>query len=181
MIAKDAYQILGLPENASPRRIKERYRYLVKCYHPDRWPDPAGRIKAAETFRQISDAYQTLLPVVRQAGLSLQTRRLNALYDQGQTLYKQKKWTQALVVFTEIVAIDPAYKDTLTLLREARRRHQKLLALYTEAEQYLQQRQWTAAKERFEQIAQQDPHYRETSQKLKQAKRELLKQGFLER
>ena len=86
MIAKDAYQILGLPENASPRRIKEQYRCLVKRYHPDRWPDPAGRAKAAETFRQISDAYQTLLPVVRQASLSLPERQLAALYEQGQAL-----------------------------------------------------------------------------------------------
>ena len=181
MIAKDAYQILGLPENASPRRIKERYRNLVKCYHPDRWPDPAGRAKAVETFRQISAAYQTLLPVVRQASLSPQERQLNALYEQGQTLYRQKKWTQALAVFTQIIAINPAFKDTLTLLREARRKHQHLLALYNEAEQYLQQRQWSAAKDRFEQVAQSDPNYRETSQKLKRAKRELLRQGFLER
>ena len=181
MIAKDAYQILGLPENASPRRIKEQYRCLVKRYHPDRWPDPAGRAKAAETFRQISDAYQTLLPVVRQASLSLPERQLAALYEQGQALYQQKKWTQALAVFTQIIAINPAYKDTLTLLREARRKHHKLLTLYNEAEQYLLQRQWSAAKERLEQVAQYDPHYRETSQNLKRAKRELLRQGFLER
>ncbi|MCB0190978.1 MAG: J domain-containing protein [Anaerolineae bacterium] len=180
MTTKEAYQILGLPENASPRRIRERYRILAKCYHPDRFIDPAERIEAAETFKQISQAYKTLLPVVRQTRLSPQERRLKALYEQGCHLYDQKKWSQALAVFTEILTIDPAYQDTLTLLREARRKQKTLLALYAEAEQYLQQRKWSEAKTRFEQVARHDPHYRDTSQKLKRARRELLKQSFLE-
>ncbi|MCB0209571.1 MAG: DnaJ domain-containing protein [Anaerolineae bacterium] len=180
MTAKEAYQILELPENASPRRIREQYRALAKCYHPDRFVDPAERAKAAETFKKISQAYKDLLPVARQTRLSPQERRLNALYEQGRQLYDQKKWAQALALFTEILTIDPTYQDTLTLLREARRKQKALLALYTEAEQYLQQRKWSEAKTRFEQVAQHDPHYRDTSQKLKRARRELLKQGFLE-
>lgn len=181
MTPKEAYQILGLPENTSPRRIKDRYRYLAKCYHPDRLINQAERVRAAERFKQISKAYKTLLPIARQTGLSPQDRHLNALYEQGQKLCEQKKWSQALAIFTEILTLNLSYKDTLTLLREARRKHKKLLALYAEAEHYLQQRNWAEAKERFERVAQHDPTYRDTSQKLKRARRELLQQGFLER
>jgi len=57
-MAKDYYQILGVPRNASEEKIKKAYRKLAMQYHPDRNP---GREKwANEKFKEINEAYAAL-------------------------------------------------------------------------------------------------------------------------
>jgi len=57
-MAKDYYQILGIPRNASDKEIKKAYRKLAMQYHPDRNP---GKGKwANEKFKEINAAYATL-------------------------------------------------------------------------------------------------------------------------
>src|SRR6185312_15764261 len=54
---KDFYAVLGVPASATQDEIKKKYRKLAAKHHPDKNPnDP----KAAETFKGISEAYQTL-------------------------------------------------------------------------------------------------------------------------
>lgn len=50
---KSLYQILGVPENASPAAIKKAYRDLAKQHHPDKGGDD-------EAFREIAAAYLVL-------------------------------------------------------------------------------------------------------------------------
>jgi len=54
--SKDFYAVLGVGENASAKDIKKAYRRLAMKYHPDR-NDEAG---AAEKFKDVNEAYQTL-------------------------------------------------------------------------------------------------------------------------
>ncbi|RLC94003.1 MAG: hypothetical protein DRI39_00815 [Chloroflexi bacterium] len=57
-MAKDYYQILGVPRNASDADLKKAYRKLAMQYHPDRNP---GREKwANEKFKEINEAYGVL-------------------------------------------------------------------------------------------------------------------------
>ncbi len=57
-MAKDYYQILGVPPNASDEEIKKAYRRLAMQYHPDRNP---GREKwANDKFKEINEAYAVL-------------------------------------------------------------------------------------------------------------------------
>lgn len=57
-MAKDYYQILGVPRNASDDEIKKAYRRLAMQYHPDRNP---GREKwANDKFKEINEAYAVL-------------------------------------------------------------------------------------------------------------------------
>ncbi|MBN2186173.1 MAG: J domain-containing protein [Dehalococcoidia bacterium] len=57
-MAKDYYQTLGVPRNASGEKIKKAYRKLAMQYHPDRNP---GKEKwANEKFKEINEAYGAL-------------------------------------------------------------------------------------------------------------------------
>jgi len=57
-MAKDYYQILGVPRNATEEQIKKSYRKLAMQYHPDRNP---GKEKwANEKFKEINEAFGVL-------------------------------------------------------------------------------------------------------------------------
>ena len=53
---KDYYALLGVAPDATPAQIKKAYRTLAKQYHPDVNNSP----DAAEKFREITEAYDTL-------------------------------------------------------------------------------------------------------------------------
>src|SRR3954469_15556592 len=54
---KDYYTVLGVPASATQEEIKKQYRKLASKHHPDKnQNDP----KAAERFKEISEAYQVL-------------------------------------------------------------------------------------------------------------------------
>ena len=56
----DFYAVLGVPRDASEAEVKKAYRKLALKYHPDK--NQAGdRDAAAEKFKQISEAAETLL------------------------------------------------------------------------------------------------------------------------
>jgi len=56
-VAKDFYQVLGVPDTATPPEIKKAYRKLAKQYHPDANPNNP---QAAERFKEISEAHTVL-------------------------------------------------------------------------------------------------------------------------
>jgi len=54
---RDYYAVMGVPASATADEIKKQYRKLAAKHHPDKNPnDP----KAAERFKEISEAYQVL-------------------------------------------------------------------------------------------------------------------------
>src|SRR3954453_1453143 len=55
--SKDFYATLGVSASASQDEIKKQYRKLAKKFHPDA---NQGDPKAAERFKEISEAYNVL-------------------------------------------------------------------------------------------------------------------------
>ena len=54
---KNYYDILGVDKKATPDEIKSAYRKLAMKYHPDR---NQGNAEAAEKFKEINEAHETL-------------------------------------------------------------------------------------------------------------------------
>ena len=55
-MARDYYEVLGIPTGATADEIQQAFRKLARKYHPDVNKDPA----AEELFREINEAYQVL-------------------------------------------------------------------------------------------------------------------------
>jgi molecular chaperone DnaJ len=77
-VAKDFYQVLGVPDTASPEEIKKAYRRLAKQYHPDANPNNP---QAAERFKEVSEAHAVLSDADKRKQYD-QMRRLGA-FDGG--------------------------------------------------------------------------------------------------
>lgn len=61
---EDYYELLGVDPSATVEEIKKAYRRLAHQFHPDKNPhDP----KAAEKFRRLTEAYQTLQDAQKRA------------------------------------------------------------------------------------------------------------------
>ncbi len=56
----DPYEVLGVSKDASQDEIKSAYRKLAKQYHPDRYVGNPLADLAAEKFKEINEAYETL-------------------------------------------------------------------------------------------------------------------------
>jgi len=57
---KNYYEILGLSSDASQEEIDREGHYWIQAWHPDKFHNPDEKARAAETFREVPQAYQTL-------------------------------------------------------------------------------------------------------------------------
>jgi Flp pilus assembly protein TadD len=54
------YEILGVPKTASSAEVRQAYVRLAKERHPDRFTDPAEKVRAHEFFKEVTTAFNTL-------------------------------------------------------------------------------------------------------------------------
>jgi DnaJ-class molecular chaperone len=63
-MARDYYEILGVPRNASEEDLKRAHRKLARQYHPDRNP---GDKQAEARFKEVQQAYDVLSDKTKRA------------------------------------------------------------------------------------------------------------------
>lgn len=63
----DPYEVLGISHNATDQEVKKAYRALSRKYHPDANVDKPDAKMYEEKFKQIQQAYQTIMDE-RQSG-----------------------------------------------------------------------------------------------------------------
>ncbi len=63
------YAVIGISRDADDERIRSAYRTLARRYHPDR-----GAGSSAEKFRQVNEAYETLIDPGRRQSYDLSLR-----------------------------------------------------------------------------------------------------------
>ena len=64
------YTVLGIPRNADDEAIRHAYRVLVRRYHPD-----LGIGSSTEEFRQVTEAYETLIDHASRRSYDLSLQR----------------------------------------------------------------------------------------------------------
>jgi len=70
-MAKDYYDILGVPHNATIDEIKRAYRELALKYHPDRNKSK----EAEEKFKEINEAYAVLSDPRKESSMTCMVRQ----------------------------------------------------------------------------------------------------------
>jgi curved DNA-binding protein CbpA len=69
----DLYAVLGIPKDADELAIRTAYRLLARRYHPD-----TGSGSSPEKFREVAEAYETLIDPARRHGYDLSLPRVAA-------------------------------------------------------------------------------------------------------
>ncbi len=156
------YQVLGVPEGASPEAIRAAYRELVKKYHPDRYQDNPLKELAEEKLKEINEAYDIL-------SKQMEAPRART-YGQGRGPHTGENGgasqSQSRTSYTG------AYADQYARAREALARHDLDAALrileavpVREAEWfflmghiYFQQKMFDAARKAYAQAVSMDPN-----------------------
>lgn len=124
---KNYFEILGVPENASPAEIKKAYFRLAKEYHPDRHYNPElkrAHPTAEALFALIVEAYETLINEEKRkeyldrlkGGVSekeeteIAEKALKAEieFQKGMVFFRKRQWKEAMQNFAEAVNLNPS-------------------------------------------------------------------------
>lgn len=64
---KDYYLVFDIAVDASQEVIKEQYKFLVQAWHPDKFANPAQKLKAEEKIKEINAVYEILRDPTKRA------------------------------------------------------------------------------------------------------------------
>ncbi len=117
-MTKDYYAILGVPRNATPEQIRNRFLELARTDHPDRYQG-AERSEAEQRFQAITEAFNILSSPDRRrrhdielarpdTGSQQEEQRLVRFYlEAGVRYYRERNYAQAAEAFDRAVGADP--------------------------------------------------------------------------
>ena len=73
-MARNYYTVLGLPQNATNRQIRQRFLEIARERHPDRFQGEE-KVKAEEHFQDVTQAFNVLLDADRRRELDAELAR----------------------------------------------------------------------------------------------------------
>jgi predicted Ser/Thr protein kinase len=97
---------------------------------------------------------------------------VSSLYERATEAAQAEEWPQAVNLFTQIIKVDPDYRDVPQHLAYAGLRA-RLAALYTAAQAALAAQRWEEARDELAEITGLDGSYRDAAHLLEQAERAL--------
>jgi len=103
-----------------------------------------------------------------------------SLYERGLEASEGERWSQAVNLFTQILRVDPGYRDTAERLAQAGMQA-RLAALYDAATQAIESERWQEALDEFNEILSVDAHYRDAASLAQKAQESLLRAQAQER
>ncbi|MDX1502106.1 MAG: DnaJ domain-containing protein [Thermoanaerobaculia bacterium] len=134
-MAKNYYAVLGLPQNATTRQVRERFLEFARTRHPDRFPGEEKE-RVEREFQEITEAFNVLTDPRRRSELDAQLARPTAAaapeknqaakvyLQRGIRAYREKNFLQAAENFDRATREDPEMAKAWHYLAAAAR-HQK--------------------------------------------------------
>ncbi|MEM8962883.1 MAG: DnaJ domain-containing protein [Acidobacteriota bacterium] len=115
-MARDFYQVLSLPRDATPKDVKSRFRALAREHHPDRFSG-AEKARAEVAFQEITEAFNVLMDPQRRrqhdqeldkpVNRGQDKQQLVRLYlNRGIRAYKAENWIEAADSFRRATEAD---------------------------------------------------------------------------
>jgi curved DNA-binding protein CbpA len=116
-VAKNYYDILGLPRNATTQQVRDRFRTLARELHPDRFRGDE-KMEAEARFQEITQAFNVLidpshrrehdLELSRPDGLKQDASEAARVYLQrGIKAFREKQYPQAAENFDRATKENP--------------------------------------------------------------------------
>jgi curved DNA-binding protein CbpA len=118
------YTILGLPQNATTRQIREHFLGLARLKHPDRFRGPE-KAKAEIEFQELTQAFNILSDPERRRELDAELARKDASANSGHSAqaarvyiqrgsqaYRKKSYAEAVDNFERATQEDPSNPKT---------------------------------------------------------------------
>jgi len=91
------YEILGIPIDANEASIRQAYRILARRFHPDK-----GAGSSTEKFRQVTEAYETLIDPGRRHGYDMSVRQQRPQAVQPYPVYAHRFRQEDPAVFGRV-------------------------------------------------------------------------------
>jgi serine/threonine protein kinase len=126
-------------------------------------------IREIQTERPVSGQAVPITPGSQAALRSTDPRlkeRLELDYIDGLSAFWIRDWIKARACFQAVLAVDPAYKDTVNRLQEVEKQIQ-LASLYAQAQEAMQKDEWQPAMEKLRQLVALDKEYQQSAAMLK--------------
>ena len=142
-MAKNYYDILGLPRNATTRQVRDRFRALARELHPDRFQGDE-KSEAEARFQEITQAFNILndparrrdhdAELARPDGLKQDSSDAARVYLQrGIKAFREKQYSQAAENFDRATRENPSHAQSWHYLAMACRGKRQWLPRAREA------------------------------------------------
>lgn len=122
----DPYEVLGISPNATDQEVKKAYRALSRKYHPDANVDKPDPKMYEEKFKQIQQAYQTIMDTrhgkTSSNGFGSSYRRTAGTGDENEVhmqaavnFMRNRRFTEAIRVLDSITKRDANWYYTAAI------------------------------------------------------------------